>query len=288
MKNTYRIFLASSYQLGKERDEFEKQISRLNDELVKKKTYLETVIWEKLDSGNDPVRKQDFYNAQLKTCDILVLAYWGELGLFTNEEYQLAVRLFQEAGRPRIYGFKKTLPPTFALKPQNVANLADMEAVLYAKDKAQWPWEFDHVAGFTKKIAEDIRALFADPKNEVFVEGSAAKLLSSKGVDNPNVFIGRKEELKTIRERLGKNARHVLPHARQTRQGPSDWERHFARAAHGLWSTAVSRIRQPIESLFNWINEKTGLQNASKVRATQGLIVHTFGALATALLLYVF
>jgi len=71
-------------------------------------------------------------------------------------------------------------------------------------------------------------------------------------------------------------------------KGQSDWERHFARAADGLWSTAVSRIRQPIESFFNWLNEKTGLQNASKVRATQGLILHTFGALATALLHYIF
>lgn len=71
-------------------------------------------------------------------------------------------------------------------------------------------------------------------------------------------------------------------------KGQSEWERYFNRAADGLWSTAVSRIRQPIESLFNWFNEKTGLQNASKVRATSGLIVHVFGALATALLNYIF
>jgi hypothetical protein len=71
-------------------------------------------------------------------------------------------------------------------------------------------------------------------------------------------------------------------------KGQSLWQRQFDRAADELWSTAVSRIRQPIESLFNWLNEKTGLQDASKVRATQGLIVHTFGALATALLHYIF
>lgn len=71
-------------------------------------------------------------------------------------------------------------------------------------------------------------------------------------------------------------------------KGRSEWEGHFVRAADGLWSTAVSRIRQPIESLFNWINEKTGLQSASKVRATSGLIVHIFGALTTVLLNYIF
>jgi hypothetical protein len=41
-------------------------------------------------------------------------------------------------------------------------------------------------------------------------------------------------------------------------------------AADSLYSAAVSRMRQPIESLFNWINEKTGIQQASKVRSYQG------------------
>jgi len=38
----------------------------------------------------------------------------------------------------------------------------------------------------------------------------------------------------------------------------------------------------------NWINEKTDLQNAAKVRATNGLMVHIFGALVTALFHYIF
>ena len=56
-------------------------------------------------------------------------------------------------------------------------------------------------------------------------------------------------------------------------------------AADTLYSEAVSRMRQPIESLFNWINEKTGIQQASKVRSYQGLLVHAFGRLAAAMLL---
>jgi hypothetical protein len=54
-----------------------------------------------------------------------------------------------------------------------------------------------------------------------------------------------------------------------------------------LQATTVSRLRQPIESLFNWINEKTGLQNASKVRSSRGLYVHVFGRLTAALLMLV-
>ena len=52
-----------------------------------------------------------------------------------------------------------------------------------------------------------------------------------------------------------------------------------------ILSTAVSRVRQPIESLFNRIEEKTGIQTASKVRSTQGLLVHVFGKLAAAMLM---
>lgn len=54
-------------------------------------------------------------------------------------------------------------------------------------------------------------------------------------------------------------------------------------AADQLLSTAISRVRQPIESFFNWIHEKTGIQMASKVRSYRGLMVHVFGRLAAAL-----
>lgn len=55
--------------------------------------------------------------------------------------------------------------------------------------------------------------------------------------------------------------------------------------AEEILSTAVSRVRQPIESLFNWIEEKTGIQTASKVRSRQGLLVHVFGKPAAAMLM---
>lgn len=48
-------------------------------------------------------------------------------------------------------------------------------------------------------------------------------------------------------------------------------------------STAVSRVRQPIETLFGWIEEKTGIECAGKVRSYQGLLVHVFGRLAAAM-----
>jgi hypothetical protein len=57
---------------------------------------------------------------------------------------------------------------------------------------------------------------------------------------------------------------------------------------HKLFSTLVSKVRQPLESLFNWINEKTGIQTAAKVRSFAGLQIHVFGKLTAAFFLLAF
>jgi len=43
------------------------------------------------------------------------------------------------------------------------------------------------------------------------------------------------------------------------------------KAANDLFSTAVSKVRQPVEAIFNWLIEKADIQKASKVRSTKGL-----------------
>ena len=59
-------------------------------------------------------------------------------------------------------------------------------------------------------------------------------------------------------------------------------------AARDLFSTTVSKVRQPIEALFNWLNEKTDIQRAMKVRFTSGLLVHTMEKIAIALITLIF
>ncbi len=57
----------------------------------------------------------------------------------------------------------------------------------------------------------------------------------------------------------------------------------FLDLSERLYSTGVSKIRQPIESFFSWLQEKTMVQCASKVRSRSGLDVHIFGRIAAAL-----
>ena len=66
------------------------------------------------------------------------------------------------------------------------------------------------------------------------------------------------------------------------------WEAIFKQreqAFHDLFNTAVATVRQPIESLFNRVNELTHIQNASKVRSSNGLLLHLHGKLAAAIML---
>ena len=63
-------------------------------------------------------------------------------------------------------------------------------------------------------------------------------------------------------------------------KGMTDVIKQRIKAADDLFSTAVSRVRQPVEAIFNWLIEKTDIQRASKVRSTKGLMIHAFGRLA--------
>jgi hypothetical protein len=96
------------------------------------------------------------------------------------------------------------------------------------------------------------------------------------------VLVGDKayadEETKTVFAKRGTHL--VTPYKRKRNEPVTD--------APTLWSRFVSSVRQPLESLFGWLIQRTDLQNASRVRSTKGLLVHCYGKLAVACLLLTF
>ena len=48
------------------------------------------------------------------------------------------------------------------------------------------------------------------------------------------------------------------------------------KAFNALFSTAVSKVGQPIGAFSNWLNEKTNIQRAMKVISINGLLVHIY------------
>ena len=55
--------------------------------------------------------------------------------------------------------------------------------------------------------------------------------------------------------------------------------------AQKRFNKTVSSVRQPIESFFKWLIDKTDIQRARQVRSTEGLLIHCLGKLTFALLL---
>ena len=93
-------------------------------------------------------------------------------------------------------------------------------------------------------------------------------------VRNMDIFADKMYADKEWLEELAlQNVRIFTPVKKKKGQG-------FLESADAIYSAAVSRARQAIESFFNWIQEKTRIQTASKVRSTDGLIAFIFARLA--------
>ena len=104
---------------------------------------------------------------------------------------------------------------------------------------------------------------------------------------NTTIFADKAYADKELQQNLRKNNSVILTPPKKVKAKPDVLER-FDKAADDLLAKAVSSIRQPIESLVNWLQEKANIQNASKVRSEKGLKLHIFGKLAAALVAFIF
>lgn len=85
-----------------------------------------------------------------------------------------------------------------------------------------------------------------------------------------------------LREELArKNVWLLTPHKKV--KGEAENVTQFLRAGRDLLSSAVSSVRQGIESFFHWLGEHFDLQHASKVRSSAGLYVFVLARLSAAI-----
>jgi internalin A len=52
-------------------------------------------------------RLQDEYNREIRACDIFVSLFFTKAGMFTEEEFNIALKEFRDTGKPRIFTFFK-------------------------------------------------------------------------------------------------------------------------------------------------------------------------------------
>lgn len=85
-----------------------------------------------------------------------------------------------------------------------------------------------------------------------------------------------------LRQDLEQNNNVCLFTPEKMKRGESVEQRQDRQAFRDLLNTAVAKLRQPIESLFAWLDRKTALQNATIVRSEKGLLLHVFGKVKAA------
>ena len=129
-----------------------------------------------------------------------------------------------------------------------------------------------HILGQKQyKTLPEIRMARVEPASENDITVAKNWLCS---VRNMNIFADKMYADKSWSEELAlQNVRIFTPVKKKKGQV-------FLESADAIISSAISRARQAIESFFNWIQEKTRIQTASKVRSTNGLISFIFARLA--------
>lgn len=112
---TYKIFLASSAELGTDKEKLELFISQKNKDYTKKRIYLELSTWKDFISAITKEHSQEKYNQYISSCDITIFLFHTKLGRFTKEELGIAHKAFLNSTSH----FKKPLIYTFFRNDRN-------------------------------------------------------------------------------------------------------------------------------------------------------------------------
>lgn len=134
-----KIFLASSDELVHERRVFSLIEMELGPQLRKRGMRIDLVKWEYLDSSMGPLRKQEEYNRELVTCDIVFVLFWRHFGEYTEEEFRMAMEGLRNRQRPRkvVVMFKKNgeaVEPGLASFRELLAPEDGLDVVEFASD----------------------------------------------------------------------------------------------------------------------------------------------------------
>ena len=110
MPKKITIFLASSFELKPEREQFEIFINRENKRLHEQDVFINLEIWEDFIDAMSQTRLQDEYNKVVKQSDIFVSLFFSKVGKFTAEEFETAIGQFKKNGKPFVYTYFKDAP----------------------------------------------------------------------------------------------------------------------------------------------------------------------------------
>ena len=99
------IFLASSAELAKDRQDFELMIGRINHDWRPRDVSFEIVVWENFIDALSRDGLQSEYDRAIQTCDIFVMLFFKKVGQYTLEEFETAFKDLETGHGPHIYTY---------------------------------------------------------------------------------------------------------------------------------------------------------------------------------------
>ena len=108
-----KLFLASSIEeFREERLELRAFIESLNKIFRPNDVCFELTVCEDMSNAMAKDRKQEKYNAEIRSAQYFFLLLGSEVGNYTQEEFDVALKAFQNSGTPKIY--------TYCLQPEGM------------------------------------------------------------------------------------------------------------------------------------------------------------------------
>lgn len=182
----YKIFLASSSELEKDRQALESYINRRNKAWHEKGVFLELVVWEDFLDVMSRTRLQDEYNQAIRECDLFVMLYFTKVGPFTEEEFDTAFKQFQATNKPFILTYFKDAADTL----MGAVNEDDQLSLLTFKKKLRtlghYQTVYKNIEGLQLHFGAQLDKLAADRFIKFHPEETAMSLKNSVVIGGDN------------------------------------------------------------------------------------------------------
>ena len=108
------IFLASSFELASDRNQLKDELYQKSKAWHHKEVFFHLEIWEDLSTRLSSTRSQDDCNKKIKDSDLFVLLAYSKVGMYTEEEFEIAFGAFNQNKKPFIFTYFKDI----ASKPE--------------------------------------------------------------------------------------------------------------------------------------------------------------------------
>lgn len=182
-----KIFLASSSELVGDRIQFELFINRKNKEWKDHNLFFNLQIWEDFIDMMSHTRLQDEYNKVIQTCDIFVMLFWNKVGKYTEEEFNVAFKQFQETKKPFVFtyfkddGSGKEKDPSVAAFRKRLNELGHFETVYKNTEHLLL-----HFSNQLTKLQHTAFKKFVYEAGATIINQQAEKIYNIDHIDNAN------------------------------------------------------------------------------------------------------